>query len=310
MAITFDLPAAFPSLYEDGWIESLQQKSARSRPYVTTYRVNGMNRRFQKVGKSSTTTITTRFGETNPHEIGIDYRMLSIAFKKDAIRLDKREMIQLGEIGDLRTPALNAMKYAFWRDMDATLVNGLIGTAYEGPTGNTPVAFPASQEIAVNYVYSGTPANSGLTYDKINRIIEMMAEAQVTGQDVEGYSNIVLFITPRQLTDLRNQDRFINSRYVDIKPIANPGGNIYELMGITLVVLDPSLLPIDGNDIRTCIAYAKEYAAFGVAEEVDFHIDRLVDGNYDWQLYAEAGWGATRLFDEAVIKVFCDESPA
>lgn len=310
MAYSTDIPASFPALYEDGWMDALQQKTARSRPYMNTYRVNGLNRRFQKVGKSSVTTITTRFGETNPHEIGIDYRSLSIAFKKDAIRLDKREMIQLAEIGDLRTPALNAMRYAFFRDMDATFVNGLIGTAYEGPTGNTPVTFPASQEIPVGYVYSGSTANSGLTYDKINRIIEMMGAAQVTGQDVEGYSNIVLFITPRQLTDLRNQDRFINSRYVDIKPIANPGGNIYEVMGITLVVLDPSLLPKDAaTDIRTCVAYAKEYAAFGIAEEMDFHIDRLIDGNYDWQLYAEAGWGATRLFDEAVIKVYCDESP-
>lgn len=309
MAYSTDIPAAFPALYQDGWIDALQQKSARSRPYVTTYRVNGLSRRFQKVGKSSTTAITTRFGETNPHEIGIDYRTLSIGFKKDAIRLDKREMIQLGEIGDLRTPALNAMKFGFFRDMDATLVNGLIGTAYEGPTGNIPVAFPASQEIPVGYVYSGSAVNSGLTYDKINRIIEMFANANVTGQDVEGYSNIVLFITARQLTDLRNQDRFVNSRYVDIKPIANPGGNIYELMGITLVVLDQSLLPKDANDIRTCVAYAKEYAAFGVAEDMDFHIDQLIDGNYDWQLYAEAGWGATRLFDEGVIKVFCDESP-
>lgn len=309
MAYSTDIPAAFPYLYQQGWLDALQQKSARSRPYVTTYTVNGLSRRFQKVGKSSTTAITARYGDTNPHEIGIDYRTLTVGFKKDAIRLDKREMIQLGEVGDLRTPALNAMRYGFWRDMDATLVNGLIGTAYEGATGQTAVAFLSSQEIAANYVYSGSPANSGLTFDKINRIIEMMGIAQVTGQDVEGYSNIVLLITPRQLTDLRNQDRFVNSRYVDIKPIANPGGNIYEIMGITLVVLDPSLLPKDGNDVRTCIAYAKEYAAFGVAEDMDFHIDQLVDGNYDWQLYAEAGWGATRLFDEGVIKVYADESP-
>lgn len=309
MAFTNNLPEFFPLMYKAGWIQALQQKSARSRPYVNIVPMNGRLELFGKIGKSVATKITTRFGETNPDELVTDQRALKVGFSKIAKRIDRREMLQMVDRGTLQGAGITSMIHAAHRDFDATLVAGINGPAFEGEFGDTSVPFPAGQEIAVNYVNTGSPTNTGATFDKVLRIKEMMGEANVSGQDVEGNSNIVWLITHRQLTDLLNIDKFTNGFYQNIKPLAGPG-EIYTLMGITIVVLDPLLLPIDaGTDIRTTLVYAKDYVMFGVAEDITTEVDRLIDGNYDWQLYAEWGWGATRIFDEAVIRVYADESP-
>ena len=74
MAYTGIFPEAFPYLYEEGWHQALQQKSARSRAYVNTIPMNGKSKRFHKIDKIESEVIGARFGDTNPSDVGIDYR--------------------------------------------------------------------------------------------------------------------------------------------------------------------------------------------------------------------------------------------
>ena len=53
--------------------------------------------------------------------------------------------------------------------MDEIIIAGAFGTVYTGKTGSTSVTFPASQQIAVNYVESGGDTNSVLTICKLSR---------------------------------------------------------------------------------------------------------------------------------------------
>lgn len=306
MAYSTDQIAGWPYLYKEGFMQALQQKSSRARAYVTTTPVNGRSERFGKIDKITAERITTEYGETNPSKVAVDWRTLNVAFSKSAKRLDRRTMLQLASVGSLQNPTVQAQYSAAGRDFDATLVTGLLGVAYEGEFGQTPVPFPTSQEIAVNYNYNGGTGNTGLTFDKLNRVDEMMGVANVAGQDIEGGSNIIGLITHKQLTDLRNEIKLTSHDYQAIKPLAT--GNMYDVMGKTLICLDPALLPYDpATGIRQCVFYAKDHVMFGIAENPVSMVDQLIDGNYDWQLYLEWGWGATRLFDEAVVKVFCDE---
>jgi hypothetical protein len=47
---------------------------------------------------------------------------------------------------------------------------------------------------------------------------------------------------------------------------------------------------------------------FGIAENPQAWVDELPTKRHDVQLRTEWGWGATRLDDEGVIEIPCDES--
>jgi hypothetical protein len=294
-------------MYESGFRQGLQQKSARSRPYVNTIPITGKSKRFNKITKSEAVPITTRFGTTNPNELEYDYRTLFIQYFKDAKRVDQREARQLGEIGGPQTAIMQAQLMAANRNFDQTLVNGLLGNAYEGENGTSAVALPTTNDIPVNFITGGTGSNSDLTFDKILRISEIMGLNNISGQDIEGNSNVILLCTHKQLTTLRSTEKWTSYFYQDRKPLAGDG-QFPNVLDVKIVALDANLLPYDAaTGIRTCVAYSKEHVMFGMAQDFTTSVDRLVDGNLDWQLYAQWGWGATRIYDEGVIRVYCDE---
>lgn len=288
-------------MYQSGFLQALQQKSARSRAYVKTIPVNGKSMRFNKITKSDAVPITSRFGTTNPNELEYDYRTLFISYFKDAKRVDQREAMQLGNIGGPQTSIMQAQFMAANRNFDQVLVAGLLGDAYEGENGTTAVALPTTNDIAAG--------GTDLTFDKVLLIAETMGKNNISGQDVEGSSNIILLCSHHQLTTLRSTEKWTSYFYQNDKPLAGEG-YMPNVLGVRIVPLDPSLLPYNTTTgVRTCIAYSKEHVMFGMAQDFTTSVDRLIDGNLDWQLYAQWGWGATRIYDEGVIRVYCDEIP-
>lgn len=305
---TANVPAGIPFLYESGWLLERQQKSARARAYVDTYSVNGLSKRFNLAGKVESTAITSRLGETNPAEATADYRTLKVGFHKVPIILDRHEMMQFAEIGDMRSPTLRNQMHAYGRSWDKTLYDGITGAAWGGEQGDVSIPWSSANEIGVNYVYSGSPANSGLTFAKLTEVLDRFGDANVTGQDVEDSAPIIGLVTQRQITDLRHEQKLTSGDYQVIKPLAG-FPNMYDVLGIRLVVIDGNIIRKDGNDIRECVFYARDSVAFGVAEEFMSRVEELPTREYHYQLYAEWGLGATRIYDEGVVKVFCDESP-
>lgn len=310
MAYTSLVPDAFPYLYESGFKLELQQMTSRLAAYTNVYPVNGESRRFNKLGKVTAVPITTRFGETNPADINLEFRSLTVGFKKVANIVDRIEAHQLGAIGGPQAQIQQSQLAAAGRDRDLTLVNGIIGDAYEGRTGSVAVPLPGDQTIPVNFVKSGNPTNTGMTFDKLLRIKELAGMNNIAGQNVEGQSAITVIMTHEELGDLLTQEKLTNNFYVERKPLAG-GGEIWNFLNMTLVCVDPSILPYNaGTDIRTCVAFARECVAFGYAMNPFTRVDELPEHNYNIQLFCQWGWGATRLYDEGVWLVPCDRSPA
>lgn len=310
MAYTSIVPDAFPYLYESGFKLEYQQLSARLAPFVDTYPVNGESRRFQKIASMDAIPITTRFGETNPGDIDLEFRSLFVSFFKLPKIVDRREAMQLGQIGGPQAQIMQSQMAAAFRNRDATLIDGIIGNAFEGKNGTTPVALPGGQTIPVNFHKDGTTTNTGMTFDKLIRLIELAGLNNVNGQSVENQSQLTVALTHEELGDLLTQEKLTNNFYVDKKPLASDG-TLYSFLGVNLMPVDRSILPYNaGTDVRTCVAFARSAVAFGYAENPITRVDELPSYNYNIQLYAEWGWGATRLYDEGVWLIPCDRSPA
>lgn len=307
MAFDSLIPDGFPQLYDDEWGIELQQLQSRLAPFVDVDVIHGEGKRYQTLPKVEGRTIDGRFGDTNPDDIDAEYRWLYVNFKDSAHRVDRREAMQLGSVGTPHSAIMRLQKAAAARDMDKTLIDGVIGTVQSGKTGGTPITLPSAQEIAVNFVDSGTPANSGLTFAKVLEAATMFGISQVFGQDVENQSQGCLAISARQLKNLLLEEKVTSADY-GLRRLMD--GQVVNLFGLAIKVVDPDLLPYtSATDVRTAVAFAREHVAFGVAENATAFVDILPTKRHDVQLRTEWGWGATRIKDEGVVTILCDESP-
>lgn len=307
MAFDSVIPDGFPDLYTDQWRLELQQLQSRLAPFVDIVPMNGEGKRFQRLPKVNKRNITTRFGDTNPEDIDVEYRWLYVNFKDCAHRLDRREALQLGAVGSPHSEILKLQAAEAGRDMDETLVDDIIGTIQSGKTGSGSITLPSAQTIAVDYVDSGATANSGLTFAKLLEVATRFGVSQVFGQDAEMRSQAAIAISPRQLKNLLLEEKLTSADY-GLRRLMS--GEVVAAFGLAIKVVDPNILPYNsGTDVRTCVAWARNSVKFGVAENPTAFVDELPEKRHDIQLRTEWGWGATRLDDEGVISVLCDESP-
>ena len=303
MAYDSIVPDAFPNLYSDEWRLGLQQLTSRLDSYVNTEVIHGESKRFQKLAPVTARQITTRFGDTNPDDLDIEFRHLYVNFKDSAHILDRREAMQLGAVGSPHAQVLRLQLAAAGRDRDKTLIDAIRGTVQSGKTGGTAIALPAAQKMAVDFGTTGT--NNNLTFKKILEIARMFGVAEVTGQDTENQSAATLIVSHNQIASLLKETQFTSSDFSEIRRLHT--GEIINLMGIAIKAVSPALLPTAPGNIRNCYAFARNSVVFGIAENPQAWVDELPTKRHDVQLRTEWGWGALRLEDEGVIEIACDE---
>lgn len=303
--MSFDsiVPDAFPNLYSDEWRLGLQQLTSRLDSYVNTEVIHGESKRFQKIAPVTARQITTRFGDTNPDDLDIEFRHLYVNFKDSAHILDRREAMQLGAVGSPHSQVLRLQLAAAGRDRDKTLIDAIRGTVQSGKTGGTAIVLPAGQKIAVDFGSTGT--NNNLTFKKILEISRMFGVAEVTGQDTENQSAATIIVSHNQIASLLKEPQFTSSDYSEIRRLHT--GQVINLMGIAIKAVSPALLPTVAGNIRNCYAFARNSVVFGIAENPQAWVDELPTKRHDVQLRTEWGWGALRLDDEGVIEIPCDE---
>lgn len=297
-----------PVIYETELRMALQQMTSRIRPFVDVVPVNGGYRRFATLQSTESQPINTRFGQTNPTELGKELRSLFIKFSKSALIADRREILQQGTLGNPLSRWMEAQKAAAARDFDRTFINAILGNVLTGTNNDVSVALPSAQDIPVNYAYSGSGTNTGMTLDKILAGKEFFMRNNLTGQGIENYSEVFCAIGARQWNDLLHENKLINHDFHTDRPLDT--GIIRTAVGVDFIVVDDSVLPYNaGTDIRTCVMWARRSVVAGIAEDPIFKMDALPGQNYDWQLYMEWGWGATRLDEAGVLRIFADQSP-
>jgi hypothetical protein len=82
-------------------------------------------------------------------------------------------------------------------------------------------------------------------------------------------------------------------------------GEINTFMGLRFHVT--TRLAKSGN-IRTCFAWAEDGLKLAVGKDVTSRIDERSDKSYSTQVYYCAQFGATRMEEEKVVQIDCDES--
>ena len=287
--------------FGNNWEYLLQQGDSRLAGKCREKNVNGKERTFSQIGKSNMRLITTRNGKTIPSDSPMAKRWVRPKGYDEVSYIDEFDEVTLGELGSPKSELVMSHAMAANRTMDEVKIAALEGTAYIGENGTTAVVVPATQKVAVDYVKSGVAANSGLTLAKLLRAKKILDANEVP------QTRRYFVHSAQQLNDLLNDvEEVQNADYNNVKALVD--GNVNRFTGFEFVMTE--LLTLDTTtDIRTCIAYEYNGLVLGKGEDRKAKISIRDDLNETIQVRTVMSIGASRLEEERVVLVYCDESP-
>lgn len=303
MSAMTDIPKFFPTEFGTNWEHLLQQKISKLKTYVSIETVRGKEKKMNQLGPVEMTKVTVRAGDTRITDTPTDARWLRPYPYDKADLFDEWDETFLGEVVLPTSEVVQAHAMAYARACDRIIVDAALGTAFTGETGTNPVSLPGSQEIAANYVETGSPAASGLTIAKLRQAKFLMDAADVDDEDQK-----IIACSAKQIQDLLRTTEVTSADFNNVKALV--AGQIDTFMGFKFVRINSAFFPYVANtDVRTIVAYAKSGIKLADSGR-KVHMDVRSDKSHSLQIRTVAALGGTRTQEKKVVRILCDESPA
>jgi hypothetical protein len=297
-----DIPSHFVTEYATNWEHLAQQKMAKTRECVTVDSVQGKEKKYNQMAASEMDAVTIRAGDTRISDTDLPARWLRPYPLDKAFLFDEWDETFLGSVVLPQSESIQNHAMAYNRSVDRTVIQAALNVAYTGEIGVDPTPLPAGQIIAVNFVETGTAANSGLTIGKLRQAKYMLDAADVDDEDPRYFA-----YTAKSLQDLLRTTEVTSQDYNTVKALVE--GNVNTFMGFTFKRISNKIMPLDAvADVRTCVAWAKSGIKITDSGK-EVHIDVRPDKSHALQIRTVAALGGTRMEEVKVVAVMCDESP-
>jgi hypothetical protein len=306
LSVAQAIPEHYQRAFADNFEHVIQQQTGKlaDRVYVDSF--TGKEKVYKDLESLSFARRAGRLTKSTPTQVeGHNRKMSKIDFKCQ-VEFDRLDDEFLGSLGQPNSEVMQAMTMAWNRTMDQEIINAASGTVYGGVEPYvTQIDLPSSQEVAVNHVKSGgTPANSGLTPQKI-----IKARAILQANEIDPLAEeCVITLNPKAEEDLM--------AYVETSPndvwakmivawLENPGGKLF---GFTPVMTNNLTLNA-GTDVRTVLVYSRSRGIYVAPDRLETHIDVIPTKDHAVQISAYGLCGFMRRYEKTVVEIFCDESP-
>jgi hypothetical protein len=308
MANELQIPEFAVRAFDARWGHTVQQMVAKLREKVTVDAFGGKEKLYKDLSTLVWRERLTRLGDSQPQEIEGYKRKLSKRDFACQVIFDRKDKDYLqDELSKPGSETETAMRASWNRNVDEMIVAAVTATVYGGAEPYvTAITVPSSREVAVDYVHTGSTANSGLTPWKVINLKKKFELAEVF-IDGEGSEEAFLAISPKQEEDLW---AFVGADYKTeawAQPLARfLAGETDKLFGFT--VKKSNRLTLSASDVRTCVAWVKS-AIMVAPENMQIRVDELPSKDHAIQLAGYADYGAMRRYEEKVGVIYCDESP-
>ena len=113
-----------------------------------------------------------------------------------------------------------------------------------------------------------------------------------------------IVVGPAQISSLLSTTQVTSSDFNTVKALAQ--GQIDSFLGFQFIVSNRLSLNSSNNE-RTCIAFASDGIKLAVGKDVMARIEERADKSFSTQVYYCATFGATRMEEEKVVSIICDE---
>ncbi len=264
-----------------------QQMGSLLRDTVDSESVNGDKAFFEQVGQAAAQARTTRHGDTPLMETPHSRRMVTLTDYEYADLIDDQDKLRM--LIDPTSTYARAAAAAIGRAMDDTIISAMGGTAKTGTTGSTSTALPSTQKIA--------HGSAGLTIAKL-----VTAKKKLDEKSVDPSIPRYIVVSPEQIEDLLNSTTVTSADFNTVKALVQ--GDIDTFVGFKFIT--SNRLTDDGTS-RLCYAWAQDGMKLAIGKEPTAKIDERSDKSYATQVYYCSSFGSTRMEEEKVVEIACNE---
>tara|TARA_A100000172_G_C3042386_1_gene111004 strand:- start:1481 stop:2365 length:885 start_codon:yes stop_codon:yes gene_type:complete len=294
--MSVNITTAFVNQYRANVEHLLQQKGSRLRNFVRVESQNSEFEYYDRIGSVDAIEVTSRHSDTPLISTPHDRRQVSLRDFDWADMIDRTDRIRL--LIDPTSPYAQNAAWALGRKMDDIVIEAAFGTAYSGKTGSTSVAHDAGSVIAVNYVESGSAANSGLTVGKLREAKRLLDSNETDPSDPR-----FIIVTSKQINDLLQTTEVTSSDFNSIKALVQ--GEVNTFMGFQFIRTER--VATDSSSYRRVIAYCRSGLLMAVGSDINVDIGPRRDKRNSTQVYCSASFGATRMEEGKVLEIKCAE---
>lgn len=301
-----NVSTAFIESYRNTVTMLAQQLSSRLRKYVKFENTTGKKHFFEQIGSIEVNDVTDQFGDSPKNDVP-HYRRACLVGDSDAgTFMDGFD--ETKAIVDPKSGYVDAMHSAFGRKIDAIIIAAATANALTGSNGTTSTALPSTQKVPVTVGHATGYTNAGLTVEKLKAARSIFCKNEVIDEENDSEDAApIMVVSQQQLDDLLEDERITNSLYAQAKALVD--GKLSYFMGFRFVRSEKLYLAAD-TDIRTCFAFVKSGIGLCINQDVQTEISKRADKKYAWYAYMKMSMGATRLEEEKVVEIPCDQSPA
>lgn len=284
--------------FSKNWEMLAQQKDSRLGSAVTPTTITGKRRAFNQLEIGSMQEVTTRKGDTpDGDSTGYKYWIYRRKFEK-VITFDEDDEMNLGNIALPDSEEISSMGMASNRTKDDVIIAAFDATRYVGENGTDTDAFNTSSQVAVDYVASGSTANSGITVAKILQAKKILDAAEVDDE------SRFFAISAQGLQDMLLTTQIASADYNTVKALA--AGSVDTVFAGFKFIRTERLSINNGTGVRTCFAWCKSGVKFAEGGR-QTNIDLLPTRRHAKQIRGVYRCGAVRTENNRVVRVYADE---
>ncbi|GAT35615.1 hypothetical protein TSACC_3686 [Terrimicrobium sacchariphilum] len=293
------IPEHYVTAYATNWEHLSSQMISRLKGQVAFDTVEGKEKSYSKIGGVQFQRITERAGATRIQDITTSKRWLR-PYPFDAAHYeDEWDEKFLGDVSKPDSDVLVEHSAAYGRLADQIILEAAVGTAYTGEIGMTPITLPASQTIAVDFVRTGSAANSGLTLDKLRRAKRILDDNEVPDDEQR-----TIAVTSAQIEDLLRYTEVTSKDYNIVQALVD--GTLNKFLGFEFKRVSSDIVPKSGN-IRSVVFWSRRGIKLSDSGKQS-HMDILPTQSHCLQIRSVGLLGATRDEEKKVGVIYCDES--
>ena len=298
------IPAHYPLEYSTNFEALSQQKQSMLEPYSVSAPFTGKSKDFNQIGKADFQSILSRARETVITDTPLGKRRLTQGAYDKADLFDEWDEAFLGQISLPKSDVMQAHVYGWNRLKDTILCVAALGDAVVpsvtalGIETTTNAPLPSGQKVLIDYVETGSAANSGLTIGKLRRAKFILDDGDSDDEEAR-----VLAITAKELNDLLRTTEITNSDYNTIKALVE--GKVDTYMGFKFRrVSSVNVLPAVSG-VRYLPGWVKsgmKLATTGPRSYMDIRADK----SHALQLRHSGLVGAVRMEEVKVVQIAVD----
>jgi len=306
LSVASAIPEHYIRTFEKNWNHVIQQEQSKLRDKVIVREFEGKELLLTDLEEVSFTERTGRLTASTPEEVTAHKRKLTKRDFKCQIIFDRKDSELLGQLSVPQSETMEAMKMAWNRLVDEKIIGAASATVYGGTEAtsySTAITLPSTQQVAVDYVPAGgTPANSGLTPEKIIAARKIYKENDFMPAELDLY----IALSPEDEEFLETYIKASgNDVWANRLAEYEKGGKLFGFN----VVCTNRLTHNTSTDIETAVTWCKQKGIIVAPERMSIQVDTRPDLDHAIMISAYADYGFARRYEKGVVEIAADHSP-